>query len=87
MEWKMVFDNLRKLAAVLIFTVTVSLFLFRPTAHSQEPPEGSSQMDLADCFSLNEYYVKLVPVKTDPKTGFTVGGTNESTLIPGVGRA
>ena len=84
MEWKLMFDNLYKITAVLISTATVSLFLLGPAAHSQESPIASQPFDLADCFSLIEYYVKPVAVIADPKTGFTVGGTNESKLILGL---
>lgn len=76
--------NLRKNAAVIIFTVMVSLCLFKPSADAQDLLKGSHQFDLAQCFSLIEYYVEPVLVKADPKSGFSVGGKNETKLIQGL---
>jgi hypothetical protein len=53
-------------------------------ADAQPPQKGGEQPDLAVYLELAKHYVKPVEPKKDPKTGFVVGGRNETALIKGL---
>jgi hypothetical protein len=44
-------------------------------------PKGDRQPDLAEFLELGKYYVHPVEPKKDPKTGFVVGGKNDTALV------
>jgi hypothetical protein len=55
-----------------------------PIALGQQPSKEAKKVDLADFLDLGNYYVKPFPAQKDQKTGFLVGGKNDSALIKGL---
>jgi hypothetical protein len=51
------------------------------TAQPKELTAPAAGLDLAPFLDLGDYYVKPVPEHKDAKTGFIVGGKNETNLI------
>jgi hypothetical protein len=53
-------------------------------ARAHQPHKDYKNLDLTDFLDLGKYYVKPVDPKKDPKTGFVVGGKNDTALIQGL---
>jgi hypothetical protein len=53
-------------------------------AQPNQQPKAPAKVDLAPFLDLGESYVKPVSPEKDPKTGFTVGGKNDTALIRGL---
>jgi hypothetical protein len=75
---------MRILVAALFLVLAAGFFLSRPATPAQTQAKDAKNPDLAEFLGLGDYYVKPVPAKKDPKTGFVVGGKNETTLIGGL---
>jgi hypothetical protein len=65
-------------AVVLLLATSMGA---RWAAQPPKPPAGDRPLDLAPFLELGKYYVHPVEPKKDPKTGFVVGGTNDTALI------
>ena len=50
-------------------------------AQPKDPPAIPAGLDLGPFLDLGEYYVKPVEPAKDPRTGFVVGGKNDTTLV------
>jgi hypothetical protein len=64
-------------SAILILTFMVQWSGAQPP----KAPKDDQTPDLAEFIDLGLYYVKPVPPKKDEKTGFVVGGKNDTALI------
>lgn len=69
------------LAAGAVVAVAGGSLLSPSAAQPQKPPAGDRQPDLAPFLELARYYVHPAEPKKDPKTGFVVGGKNDTALI------
>jgi hypothetical protein len=56
----------------------------RSAAQAPKPPGGDTPPDLATFLDLARHHVAPVSPKKDPKTGFVVGGKNDTALIRGL---
>jgi hypothetical protein len=65
--------------AVLILVAFVPLL--RSAVQPPKPPGGAQPPDLAPFLELAKYYVTPVEPKKDARTGFVVGGKNDTALI------
>jgi hypothetical protein len=72
------------LGAAAILVLAAPLLTPRLAAQPAEPPELPAGLDLAAVLDLGDFYVKPVPAEKDPKTGFVVGGKNDTALIRGL---
>ena len=72
------------LASLVILASATYFSASVPLVRAQPPSKDKKNLDLADFLDLGEYYVKPVAAQKDPKTGFIVGGKNESALIKGL---
>src|SRR5262245_11966021 len=62
--------------------VAVAAWLAPPSAaRPAQASKDTKGADLSEFLDLGAYYVKPVRPKKDPKTGFIVGGKNETALI------
>jgi hypothetical protein len=68
----------------ILVSVACCLPLSRSTAQPPKPPGADKVPDLAPFLELGKYYVSPVEPKKDAKTGFVVGGKNDTTLILGL---
>src|SRR5262249_22229930 len=60
------------------------LALSGAAARAQQPRKKYKDLDLADFLDLGEHYVKPVDPRKDAKTGFLVGGKNDTAPIRGL---
>jgi hypothetical protein len=74
----------RSLWAAVIYIFAVWLLTTGVTAQPKEPPTLPAGLDLASVLDLGDFYVKPVPTEKDPRTGFIVGGKNDTTVIRGL---
>jgi hypothetical protein len=74
--------SIRATGAILV--LATCLALSQSAAQPPKPPEANKPLDLAPFLDLGKYYVTPVPPKKDPKTGFIVGGKNDTALIRGL---
>jgi len=65
----------------LTLTAAVAVSL---AARAEEPPPPPASLDLAAVLDLGDFYVKPIGAEKDPKTGFVVGGKNDSALVKGL---
>src|SRR6266545_5357078 len=72
------------LTAVVILVCAACLSPSGSAVLAQQSAKNYKNLDLADFLDLGKYYVKPAPAKKDPKTGFIVGGKNETALLRGL---
>jgi len=70
------------LATGAALTLVAYFPLSRSSAQPPTPPGSDKPPDLAPFLELAKYYVTPVAPKKDTKTGFVVGGKNDTALIP-----
>jgi hypothetical protein len=67
-----------------ILTLVALFLLSHSAAQSPKPSGGDKPLDLAHFLELAKYYVTPVAPKKDARTGFVVGGKNDTALIRGL---
>ncbi len=70
----------RALSAIFVLALLAS----RSAAQTPKNPRDDKEPDLASFIDLGKYYVVPVSPKKDEKTGFVVGGKNDTGLIRGL---
>jgi len=76
--------NGRSLAIGGVLILVAFFAVFPPAALPANPPRSDQPPDLAPFLELVKYYVAPVQPKKDERTGFVVGGKNDTTLIRGL---
>ena len=74
----------RSLVSGAILILAVCLPLSRSAAQATNPAGDGKSTDLAPFLELAKYYVPPPAPTKDPKTGFVVGGKNDTALIEGL---
>ena len=71
----------RALAAGIVLALLACLAASRSGAWQPASAKTDKQPDLADYIGLGEFYVTPVEPKKDARTGFVVGGRNDTALV------